>query len=69
MEDPKLLTVPEISQVLRVSKMTVYRLIKGGAFNGAVQIGSSYRVPEAVVKEFLKGSAVPGDGGGRGGAN
>jgi excisionase family DNA binding protein len=48
----KMLTVPEIAAVLRVSKMTVYRLIKTGALE-SVQVRGAYRVPESAVKTLL----------------
>ena len=37
---------------MRVSKMSVYRLIHSGELE-AVRFGRSFRVPEAAVKAFL----------------
>jgi excisionase family DNA binding protein len=54
----KLLTIAEIAARMRVSKMTVYRLVHSGALNG-VRFGRSYRVPETAVEQYL-GSTTPG---------
>jgi excisionase family DNA binding protein len=48
----KLLTVAEVAARMRVSKMTVYRLVRSGALNG-VRFGRSYRVPETAVEQYL----------------
>ena len=55
--DPKFLTVAEVAGVMRVSKMTVYRLIHSGEMQ-AVRVGRSFRVPEAVVTDYLRESFV-----------
>ncbi|HEX3963003.1 MAG TPA: helix-turn-helix domain-containing protein [Trebonia sp.] len=52
MDDPKLLTVAEIAALLRLSKMTVYRLIHQGDLP-AKRIGRTFRVAEAAVLEYL----------------
>ena len=46
------MTVNEVAQVMRVSKMTVYRLIKQGELP-AVRIGRGYRVREDDVNRYL----------------
>jgi excisionase family DNA binding protein len=46
------LTVQEIAQKYRVSKMTVYRLIHSGELT-AVRIGTSYRVLLSSWKDYL----------------
>jgi excisionase family DNA binding protein len=46
------MTVNEVALFLRVSKMTVYRLIKSGDLP-AVQIGRGYRVREEDVHRYL----------------
>ena len=51
----KLLTVAEVAELMRVSKMTVYRLVHGGDLP-AVRVGRSFRVPEHAVHEYLKGA-------------
>lgn len=48
------LTVGEVSQVLRVSNMTVYRLINAGQLPAA-RVGKSYRVREEDLDAFLAG--------------
>ncbi|WP_409483831.1 helix-turn-helix domain-containing protein [Arsenicicoccus dermatophilus] len=45
-------TVAEVAARLRVSKMTVYRLVHGGELP-AVRVGRSFRVPEQAVDEYL----------------
>lgn len=49
----RFLTVGEIAAVLRVSKMTVYRLIKAGDLPSA-RIGKAYRVREDTVLAYLR---------------
>lgn len=51
------LTVAEVAAVMRVSKMTVYRLVHAGTLP-AVQVGRSYRVPEKAVHDYLQQSYV-----------
>ncbi|WP_456917312.1 helix-turn-helix domain-containing protein [Geodermatophilus sp. SYSU D00708] len=46
------LTVAEVAAIMRVSKMTVYRLVHGGDL-AAVRVGRSFRVPEPAVREYL----------------
>lgn len=48
-------TVAEVAEVMRVSKMSVYRLIHSGELE-AVRFGRSFRVPESAVKAFLNDS-------------
>jgi excisionase family DNA binding protein len=48
----RFLTVAEVAQRMRVSKMTVYRQIKSGALE-AVRVGKSFRIPEAGVDRYL----------------
>jgi excisionase family DNA binding protein len=49
------LTVAEVAAIMRVSKMTVYRLVHGGEM-AAVRVGRSFRVPEPAVREYLAGA-------------
>ncbi len=52
----KLLTVNEVADILRVSNMTVYRLVKGGQIP-AIRVGKNYRIKESDVNKYLtKGS-------------
>ena len=50
---PRLLTPNEVAEHLRVSTMTVYRLIKSGELPAA-RISSSYRLREDDVDAFLE---------------
>lgn len=49
------MTVAEVAKAMRVSKMTVYRLVHAGDL-AAVRVGRSYRVPKHVVDEYLRES-------------
>ena len=49
------LTVAEVASTLRVSKMSVYRLIHSGELE-SVRFGRSFRVPEAAVNAYLRNS-------------
>ncbi len=59
---PKFLTVAEVAELARVSRMTVYRMVHSGELP-AVRVGKSYRVPQAAVDELLTGGldSAPGD--------
>ncbi|MCP2165999.1 helix-turn-helix domain-containing protein [Goodfellowiella coeruleoviolacea] len=46
------LTVAEVAAMMRVSKMTVYRLVHSGELP-AVRVGKSFRVPEKAVHDYL----------------
>jgi excisionase family DNA binding protein len=50
---PRFLTVGEVAAVMRVSKMTVYRLVHYGELE-AVRVGRSFRVPESAVNDYLR---------------
>jgi len=51
----KFLTVAEVAAAMRVSKMTVYRLVHAGDLPAA-RVGRSFRVPEDAVDEYLRKS-------------
>ena len=51
----RFLTVAEVATLMRVSKMTVYRLVHSGDLT-AVRVGRSFRVPEQAVQEYLRGA-------------
>ena len=51
-QPPRFLTVAEVAELLRVSKMTVYRMVHAGDIP-AVRVGRSFRVPQQVVDELL----------------
>ncbi|MGC5627473.1 helix-turn-helix domain-containing protein [Georgenia sp. Z1344] len=46
------LTVAEVAESLRVSKMTVYRMVHSGELP-AVRVGRSFRVPNAAVDQLI----------------
>ncbi len=48
LSDMRFLTVAEVAELMRVSNMTVYRLVKSGELP-AVRFGRSYRIPESAV--------------------
>ncbi len=49
------LTVAEVANLMRVSKMTVYRLVHGGELP-AVRVGRSFRVHAKAVHDYLETS-------------
>jgi excisionase family DNA binding protein len=51
----RFLTVAEVASIMRVSKMTVYRLVHAGELP-AVRVGRSFRVPEDEVHTYLRTS-------------
>ena len=53
----RFLTVAEVAAMMRVSKMTVYRLVHNGEMP-AVRVGRSFRVPEQAVHDYLRDSFV-----------
>ena len=53
LSDVRFLTVAEVADIMRVSKMTVYRLVHSGELP-AVRFGRSYRVPETAVTAALQ---------------
>jgi excisionase family DNA binding protein len=53
----KFLTVAEVAALMRVSKMTVYRLVHSGELN-AVRVGRSFRVPEQAVHDYLRDAFI-----------
>ncbi|GAA5144852.1 helix-turn-helix domain-containing protein [Nocardioides marinquilinus] len=55
LSDPKFLTIAEVAAMMRVSKMTVYRLVHNGDLP-AVRVGRSFRVAEKDVDEYLRRS-------------
>ena len=51
------LTVAEVAALMRVSKMTVYRMVHAGELP-AIRVGRSFRVPEDEVHAYLRTSFV-----------
>ena len=52
MPTERFLTVQEVAELMRVSTMTVYRLIKAGDLPAA-RVGRSYRLREGAVESYL----------------
>jgi excisionase family DNA binding protein len=52
-----LLTVGEVAGIMRVSNMTVYRLIKSGQLS-ALRVGKNYRIRQKDVDRYLTERAV-----------
>jgi excisionase family DNA binding protein len=52
LNDVRFLTVAEVAAMMRVSRMTVYRLVHSGELP-AMRFGRSFRVPESAVSEAL----------------
>jgi excisionase family DNA binding protein len=50
--DERFLTVSEVAELMRVSTMTVYRLIKAGDLRAA-RVGRSYRLRVVEVDAYL----------------
>lgn len=58
--DPQFWTVAEMASLMRVSKMTVYRMIRSGELE-SVQIGRSFRIPWNAVRKYAgRGTSGPG---------
>ena len=60
----RLLTVHEVAGIMRVSNMTVYRLIRAGELRAA-RVGRGYRIRESELDAYLNRGAyldreVPG---------
>ena len=48
----RLLTVQEVAGIMRVSNMTVYRLIRAGELRSA-RVGRGYRIRQSDVEAYL----------------
>ena len=57
LSDVRFLTVAEVATIMRVSKMTVYRLVHSGELD-AIRVGRSFRVPEQAVNQYLRDAFV-----------
>jgi excisionase family DNA binding protein len=56
LKDVRFLTVAEVADMMRVSRMTVYRLVHAGQLP-AIRFGRSFRVPESAVRQALQAVA------------
>ena len=54
-----LLTVSEVARMMRVSNMTVYRLIKSSQLP-ALRVGKNYRIRASDVEKYLEDREVGG---------
>ncbi|MBE7187465.1 helix-turn-helix domain-containing protein [Jatrophihabitans endophyticus] len=57
LSDVKFLTVAEVATLMRVSKMTVYRMVHAAELP-AVRVGRSFRVPEQAVHDYLRDAYI-----------
>jgi excisionase family DNA binding protein len=55
-ESLDLLTVSEVAAMLRLSKMTIYRLMDRGSLP-ALRVGRSFRIPRDSVRALVEESA------------
>ncbi|GAA5156664.1 hypothetical protein GCM10023321_32880 [Pseudonocardia eucalypti] len=55
----ELLTVAEVSNTLRVSKMTIYRMVHAGEIPH-VRVGRSFRIPADAVRDILGSRGAAG---------
>lgn len=53
----KLLTVNEVASMLRISNMTVYRLVKHEEIS-AIRVGKNYRIRESEVDRYLSSGST-----------
>jgi excisionase family DNA binding protein len=53
LSDVRFLTVAEVAEMMRVSSMTVYRLVHSGELP-AVRFGRSFRIPESAVAQLIQ---------------
>lgn len=54
---PELLTFPEVRELLRISRNTLYRLSNAGKIPGAYKVGNSWRYPRVALEGWIRGSA------------
>lgn len=57
----RFLTVAEVAEQMRVSNMTVYRILHSGELR-AIRVGRSFRVPVDALEEYLSTYVVEQDG-------
>ena len=53
LSDQRFMTVAEVAAIMRVSRMTVYRMVHEGTI-ASVKVGRSFRVPETAVNTYLE---------------
>ena len=52
LSDVRFLAVSEVAEMMRVSNMTVYRMVHSGELP-AVRFGRSFRIPESAVEAAI----------------
>ena len=57
LSEVRFLTVAEVATIMRVSKMTVYRLVHSGELE-AIRVGRSFGVAELAVIQYLRDAFV-----------
>jgi excisionase family DNA binding protein len=57
LSEVRFLTVAEVADMMRVSRMTVYRLVHSGELP-AIRFGRSFRVPETAVAAAIDAHIV-----------
>lgn len=57
LEDVTFLTVDDVASIMKVSKMTVYRLVHSGELE-AIRVGRAIRIPDAAVYTYLRSSSA-----------
>lgn len=60
LSEVRFLTVAEVADMMRVSKMTVYRMVHAGELP-AIRFGRSFRVPESAVVTAIDSHIAQGD--------
>jgi len=60
LSDVRFLTVAEVADMMRVSKMTIYRMVHAGELP-AIRFGRSFRVPESAVQAAISTGVVAQD--------
>ncbi len=58
-QEHELLTVREVAGVMRVSSMTVYRLIRSGALP-AIRVGKHFRIRVVDLEQYLEAQTYRG---------
>jgi len=53
LKNPRYWTVAEVAKLLRLSRMTVYRMIASGEIDGIRPGKRAYRIPEQALRKFL----------------
>jgi excisionase family DNA binding protein len=57
LSEVRFLTVAEVAAEMRVTKMTVDRLVHSGELP-AIRVGRSFRVPEQAVHDYLRDAYI-----------